>query len=130
MSFPKYPAYKESNTEWLKKIPVHWLETRLDAVLDTHRKTLGADQLEGQPVFHYSIPVVQLSGNGQLEDGSEIDSNKLLIEEPQVLVSKLNPRKGTVCIARPQEVTTVGSTEFVPLLPRQMDIRFTWYQCK
>ena len=127
MSIPKYPAYKESNTEWFGEVPVHWSTTRLDAVLDTHRKTLGPEELAGKTVFHYSIPVVQTCGDGQLEDGSEIDSNKLLIEEPQVLVSKLNPRKGTVCIAQPHDATTVGSTEFVPLLPRLTDIRFTWY---
>jgi len=68
-----------------------------------------------------------LTGDGQLEDGSEIDSGKLVVTEPQVLVSKLNPRKGTVCIARPQEVLTVCSSEFVPLLPRRVAIQFVWY---
>ncbi len=127
MSFKPYPKYKESGVEWLGRVPEHWELCRSDAVLGTCRSTISPEALAGTTVFHYSIPVVQLTGDGQLEDGSEIDSGKLVVTEPQVLVSKLNPRKGTVCIARPQEVLTVCSSEFVPLLPRRAAIRFVWY---
>jgi type I restriction enzyme S subunit len=127
VSFKPYPKYKESGVEWLGRVPEHWELCRSDAVLGTCRSTISPEALAGTTVFHYSIPVVQLTGDGQLEDGSEIDSGKLVVTEPQVLVSKLNPRKGTVCIARPQEVLTVCSSEFVPLLPRRAAIRFVWY---
>jgi type I restriction enzyme S subunit len=127
MSFPRYPAYKPSGVEWLGEVPEHWNLCRTDAVLGSCRSTINADALAQRPVFHYSIPVVQETGDGQLEDGSDIDSGKLVVTEPQVLVSKLNPRKGTVCIARPHDVLTVCSSEFVPLLPRSEDIRFLWY---
>ena len=127
MSFKPYPKYKESGVEWLGRVPEHWEVCRSDAVLGTCRTTIGPESLAGKPVFHYSIPVIQLTGDGQHEDGSEIDSGKLVVTEPQVLVSKLNPRKGTVCIALPQGVLTVCSSEFVPLLPRRADIRFVWY---
>jgi len=127
MSFPKYPKYKDSGVEWLGEVPEHWDVCRTDSVLGTCRSTVNADDLSGQTVFHYSIPVVQETGDGQLEDGTDIDSGKLVVTEPQVLVSKLNPRKGTVCIAHPREVLTVCSSEFVPLLPRRTDIRFVWY---
>ena len=127
MNFPRYPKYKDSGVEWLGEVPEHWEVLRTDSVLGTCRSTINADALSGQTVFHYSIPVVQETGDGQLEDGTDIDSGKLVVSEPQVLVSKLNPRKGTVCIAHPRDVLTVCSSEFVPLLPRSTDIRFVWY---
>ena len=29
MSFPRYPAYKDSGVEWLGEVPAHWVVTRL-----------------------------------------------------------------------------------------------------
>jgi type I restriction enzyme S subunit len=127
MSFPKYPKYKDSGVEWLGKVPKHWNVTRADAFLTTGRSTIDAEALNGQTVFHYSIPVVQETGDGKLEDGSEIDSSKLVVSEEQVLVSKLNPRKGTVCVARPHAELTVCSSEFVPLIPLRANIQFIWH---
>ena len=51
------------------------------------------EQMSENSVFHYSIPNVQTVGTGVEEDGSSIASDKLLISEPCVLISKLNPRK-------------------------------------
>ena len=28
MSFPRYPAYKDSGVEWLGEVPEHWEVTR------------------------------------------------------------------------------------------------------
>ena len=127
MSFPRYPKSKPSGVEWLGDVPEHWDIARADAFLETGRDTIDADALNSQPVFHYSIPIVQETGDGQLEDGTEIDSSKLVVSEPQILVSKLNPRKGTVCIAKPHDALTVCSSEFVPLIPVRADIQFVWH---
>ncbi len=127
MSFPRYPEYKDSGVEWLDVVPKHWNFLRANAVLDTGRNCIEASDLSGVQVFHYSIPVVQDTGDGQLEDGTEIDSSKLVVAEPQVLVSKLNPRKGTTCVATPKAALTVCSSEFVPLIPKDADIYFVSY---
>jgi type I restriction enzyme S subunit len=82
-------------------------------------------------VYHYAIPTVQTTGVGAIEEGESINSNKLIINEPQVLVSKLNPRKATVTIAEPHdEYLTVASTEFVPLIPYDSEIRYLYYVWK
>ena len=73
------------------------------------------EQMSENSVFHYSIPNVQTVGTGVEEDGSSIASDKLLISEPCVLISKLNPRKSTVCLASPQSMLSVASTEFVSI---------------
>ena len=61
------------------------------------------------------------------KDGSEIASGKQVVKEKVVLVSKLNPRKATVCIAEPQKELTLCSTEFVALEPTRCDIRYLSY---
>ena len=125
--FPTYPAYKDSGVEWLGEVPEGWILARGDAYLRSQAKVVSADYLGGKEVFHYSIPAVQATGDGQLEDGDEIDSSKLLVEQPQVLISKLNPRKNTVCLAGPREVVTVCSGEFVPLQSDCMDLKWVYY---
>lgn len=127
MSFPKYPEYKDSGVEWLGEVPAHWRLDRSDAYIDSMAETVPAERLSDKEVFHYSIPVVQETGDGRYEDGGEIESSKLLVSQSQVLVSKLNPRKGTVCLAAPQDVVTVCSGEFVPLTSKSLDLDFLLY---
>lgn len=118
--YRRYPAYKESGVEWIGEVPEHWEVKRLEHVVSTHRENVAADALNPLNVLHYSIPAVQETGGGSVEAGSTIDSNKLVVRCPQVLISKLNPRKGTVVVAAPDpELPTVASTEFVPLVPRR-----------
>ncbi|SHJ40938.1 restriction endonuclease subunit S [Pseudomonas luteola] len=125
--FKPYPAYKDSGVDWLGEVPERWALARGDAYLRSLAKIVSAADLNDKEVFHYSIPVVQATGNGQLEDGDEIDSSKLLIERSQILISKLNPRKNTVCLAWPRDVMTVCSGEFVPLQSDCMDLKWVYY---
>ena len=32
MSFPRYPAYKDSGVEWLGEVPEHWVLSKLKHV--------------------------------------------------------------------------------------------------
>lgn len=105
-----------------------WELGRADFRFANKRTSIDAEALNERDVFHYSIPVVQEFGTGRIESGDTIDSSKLLIQSPVVLVSKLNPRKSTVCLAEPHaEALTVASGEFVPLDPVQDDIRYIYY---
>jgi type I restriction enzyme S subunit len=38
MSFPRYPAYKDSGVEWLGEVPEHWDLMRLSRKLDDLKK--------------------------------------------------------------------------------------------
>jgi type I restriction enzyme S subunit len=127
VSFPRYPKYKSSGVEWLGDVPEGWEVKRSDCFLTHSRAQLDPKDFQGLDVFHYSIPNVQETGTGQLEAGSEIASGKQVVNRRVVLVSKLNPRKGTVCIAEPQQAMTVCSTEFVALEPTGCDIRYLAY---
>lgn len=118
--YKRYPKYKDSGAEWIGEVPAHWRVLRLEYIVSTHRENVAPDALNSVNVLHYSIPAVQETGGGNVEAGSTIDSNKLVVRCPQVLISKLNPRKGTVVAAAPnRDLLTVASTEFVPLVPQR-----------
>ena len=127
MKFEQYPKYKPSGIDWLGDVPQHWIVKRSDAIVSADRSQLSADDFAGQDVFHYSIPVVQDTGTGRVENSDSIASAKQVIQKPVVLVSKLNPRKATICLARPQEILTLCSTEFVVLSADRCDLGFLQY---
>jgi type I restriction enzyme S subunit len=113
--------------EWIGEVPAYWEAQRMDAFTSIYRHPMSNEILSSREVFHYSIPSVQERGTGQLEDGDTIESNKTLISEQVLLVSKLNPRKGTIALASPQQAVTVCSGEFIPLVPRQCVPRYLEY---
>ena len=67
---------------------------------------------------HYSIPAFDDGMRPVFELGSAIKSQKSLIPQGAVLVSKLNPRIPRVWIVRDEQVyRRICSTEFVPFVP-------------
>ena len=78
-------------------------------------------------VAHYSLPAFDAGNCPEVSARVLVKSNKLLLERPVVLVSKLNPR-----IPRIWDVTTlparmaVASTEFVVLEPRVVPTTALW----
>lgn len=127
-TYESYQDYKNSKNNWIGNVPTHWNIQRADFLIQTNRRQVSAESLDGVELIHYSIPNVQEFGTGKLENGDQIDSAKLLISEQQLLVSKLNPRKSTLCIAVPNDqYTVVASSEFVPLLAGKTHLEYSYY---
>lgn len=127
-TYESYQDYKNSKNSWIGNVPTHWNIQRADFLIQTNRRQVSAKSLDGVDLIHYSIPNVQAFGTGKLESGDQIDSAKLLISEQQLLVSKLNPRKSTLCIAVPDEqYTVIASSEFVPMLAGQTHLGYSYY---
>lgn len=122
-----YPKYKDSGIEWLGVVPVEWSIIRTDSVTDYIRNQINPEDIKSELVFHYSIPVVQETGTGQLEPTEDLGSAKQLITKKTILVSKLNPRKATICIAEPQDMVTICSSEFVAIKATKCDIEYLYY---
>jgi type I restriction enzyme, S subunit len=127
MKLPAYPRTKPSGVEWLGDVPEHWEVKRSDAIVSADRSQLSPEKFADRDVFHYSIPVVQETGTGQVENGESIASAKQVVKKPVVLVSKLNPRKTTICLAKPQAILTLCSTEFVALNADKCELGFLEY---
>ena len=100
-----------------------WAWKRADGLFRLPNRQVNPNDL-GDVVFHYSIPAIQETGNGAVELASEIRSAKHQLDGGELLVSKLNPRKGCVILSQKQDYPTVASTEFVVLVPKQIDPDF------
>ena len=123
-----YQSYNSSGASWLAEIPEHWEIQRAASRLRTVKRFVEPHELAGRQVIHYSIPNVQQFGGGILEPGSSIDSAKNLVDRTLLLVSKLNPRKGTITLASPdREFMTLASSEFVAMEPKHCVGRFAQY---
>lgn len=127
MKLIPYPQYKDSGIEWLGEVPEEWGIIRTDSVTTYIRSQINPEDIKSELVFHYSIPVVQDTGTGQLEPTEDLGSAKQLITKKAILVSKLNPRKATICIAEPQDEVTICSSEFVAMKATKCDIEYLYY---
>ena len=123
-----YPAYKDTGMPWLGDVPAHWETQRADSRLAVTKCPIHPSEISNRQVLHYSIPNVQRFGKGAVEPGSSIDSDKILVDRTLLLVSKLNPRKGTIALAEPDPtLTTLASSEFVAMQPKHCIGRFAKY---
>jgi type I restriction enzyme, S subunit len=82
-------------------------------------------------VYH-SIPAFDEFGGPSIEKGANIESNKTLILQPSVLVSKLNPRKSRIAVVDPSgsSLRHCASTEFMAFVPKTSEASlrfFGWY---
>lgn len=97
------------------------------SVADMVRETVEPATL-GSDVLHYSIPALEQGGEPIVEHAASIKSSKLRLRGGEILVSKLNPRKGRVLLVPELDGPTVASTEFVAFRPGgRMDPRFLTY---
>ena len=118
----------EFERQWLSDLPEDWAEKRADFLCRPYRVTVDPEVFGDDLVAHYSIPQVQETGGPLIELASDIDSSKLFIDSPTLLVSKLNPRKKTICVAEPHpEYPTLASGEFVAINSEEMDRRYAYY---
>jgi type I restriction enzyme, S subunit len=89
MSFPRYPAYKDSGVQWLGQVPVHWEIAPLKRLLNIQN---GADhkhieQDEGYPVIGSGGPFAYASD--YLYDGeSVLLGRKGTIDKPLYVTGK------------------------------------------
>ena len=73
--------------------------------------------------MHYSIPSFDKAESPILQKGRDILSNKFVINQPSILISKLNPRILRVWQVEPlSNVQNVCSTEFIVLRPKDPSI--------
>lgn len=92
-------------------------------------KTQVKPQQSIEEVFdHFSIPAFDAGKHPVIDEGSTIKSNKFLVVEGSVLLSKLNPRIARVWLPpMPRERKQIASTEFLVFVPDQPTDRHYLY---
>ena len=96
-----------------------WEVTRLGDVAQLYKNQLSPNQRPEDLYWHYSLPAFDDGETPLLQVGSDIGSNKFSIPTTCVLVSKLNPRIPRVWLVKNPHPTSVASTEFLVLIPKE-----------
>lgn len=95
----------------------------LGDLVELKKATQAPADLGDENVQHFSIPAYDQGAEPERVQASSIRSNKLRLEAPAVLVSKINPHIPRCWLAAPDpESPALASTEFLPLVPMNGDI--------
>ncbi|AJY51544.1 restriction endonuclease subunit S [Halomonas sp. KO116] len=110
-------------------IPEGWEAPKLGQVFKLLRGSIVPQDNPTEKLEYYSIPVFDQCGSFSVVMGFEIESNKTLISEPAILVSKLNPRKPRVqVVAKKSGLRQCASTEFMAYAPKNKDLDLNFYK--
>lgn len=95
------------------EIPEKWEVSKLGQLFYINTKSVEPSKLE-EDILHYSLPAFDESRVPVKQSSIEIKSNKYLIEENSILVSKLNPRiKRIWLVNKVNFIKQICSTEFI-----------------
>lgn len=109
------------------EIPKGWGIGSISEFALLHKKTVNPSQSE-ETFEHYSIPAFDNAQSPILDFGTDIKSNKNLVVEGSLLVSKLNPNTPRVWLPNPKSFyQQICSTEFMVYTSTdQSNIAFLW----
>ena len=79
---------------------------------------------------HHSLPAFDTMHGPVIEFGNQIESNKTLLAEPVILLSKLNPRISRVTVVDPtnSQQRHCCSTEFIAYASKRQGVSHSYYQ--
>ena len=103
-----------------RNIPADWEVKRLGDLVSVSKESLNPQNYPEKQFKHFSIPSFDDNGSYSLEYGKDIFSNKFIVNNNHVLISKLNPWKNRAVWCDEND-DAIGSTEFVTLLPRKLE---------
>jgi len=102
------------------QIPKGWTVKKLKDVLEVSRSGLKPEEFREESFDYFSLPAFDEGKLPKVEEGNQIKSNKYIVHNNAVLLSKLNPHIPRVWL--PSTSLTrraVCSTEFLVILPLQ-----------
>lgn len=95
-------------------LPEGWQVFRLEQIAEQHTQTLAPVSFPDEEFEHFSIPAFDANQNPIIENGKSIKSNKTLVPDGAVLLSKLNPEISRVWLPEARvERRQISSTEFL-----------------
>ena len=98
----------------LGEIPSGWKVAEIDQIVNLKKDSVDPSFTPEETFDHYSIPAFDAGKNPAKELGSSIKSQKFLVDEGDLLVSKLNPSTPRVWIPFSSSARrSICSTEFL-----------------
>ena len=106
---------------------IGWIKTTLDKKLTTSTQSINPQKLKEEYVWHYSIPAYDNEHLPTLDIPSSILSNKYLVPDNAILVSKLNPDTKRIWRVLSCFEDAICSTEFIVFSPKIPSHRAFYY---
>jgi len=97
----------------LGMIPEGWNVQPLGRIVEYRKKSINPQLFPDTEFNHFSLPAFDNSKEPEVQNGSEIMSNKFVVENKMVLFSKLNPRIKRLWVLDDVPDNSICSTEFV-----------------
>ena len=112
------------NEELKREIPEGWEVKRVCDIASLQQNSIFP--VSGRQYSHYSIPAYDEVKMPALEDGDAIASNKYLVPEKSVLVSKLNPQFKRIWLILHAQENAICSTEFLPVKATEASVYYLY----
>ena len=100
-------------------IPRGWAESFLSEISAISKISINPQKYLDTDFIHYSIPAFDSGSSPIKVSGSHVLSNKFVLDSNAVLVSKLNPQTTRIWTVLDPVVSSVCSTEFIVLVPKE-----------
>jgi type I restriction enzyme S subunit len=122
MSFPRYPAYKDSGVEWLGEVPEHWKEKPLKTVTSINDEVLSESASTDHEIEYVDISSVSLvNGIERTESmifGDAPSRARRIPRDGDVLVSTVRTYLKAIAPVVSPPSNLVASTGFAVVRPR------------
>ena len=108
-------------------IPEGWVVQTLGRIVENRKKSINPQRFPDTVFTHYSLPAFDNSKEPEVQCGSEIMSNKFVVENKMVLFSKLNPRIKRLWVLGDVPENSICSTEFIAYKAHEESMHpFVW----
>jgi len=133
MSFPRYPAYKDSGVEWLGAVPGHWDVKRLRFVAELNPSKAEAAPLDRETLVSFlAMDAIGEDGSLRLDVEKpigELESGYTYFRNGDVTIAKITPcyenGKGAL-MAGLMNGLGFGSTELIVARPKPSEVIGTY----
>ena len=112
-----------------RDVPRGWRVGRIGDIAFQGKEQMNPNAFPDALFAHFSIPAFDSGQSPTLEPGSNIKSNKFIVPDGAILVSKLNPATPRIWnVDKPEGADfNVCSTEFIPLVPENSEVAALLY---
>ena len=108
-------------------LPVGWCKEKLNDKLSTSTQSINPQKMDCDFVWHYSIPAYDNEKLPSKDTPSSILSNKYIVPQNAILVSKLNPDTKRIWRSVPCFENAICSTEFIVFSTKEPTHRAFYY---
>ncbi|NYI48836.1 restriction endonuclease S subunit [Macellibacteroides fermentans] len=114
--FVDFEPFKDGNfvDSELGMIPEGWNVATLRDIVVIEKDSINPQKNLSKTFVHYSLPAFDNGLTPEIQLGTDIKSNKFILNDYTTLFSKLNPRIKRIWFTHKVDLNSVCSTEFIP----------------